>query len=1202
MRFFRLQNVALALSLLATGGVFMTQPVAAFGQATAVNGSIQGAITDPSGAAVAGAQVKIISNDTGTVKAFTTDASGLYVSGPLIPGSYTVDVVANGFSEVKSKTIVQIGVATNGNIRLKIAEGQEIIEVSTGAVQVNTEQSNVGDVLTTEQIQTLPVNGRNFLDLAQLEPGVQLQSGESFDPTKAGYSAVSFSGVSGRSTRILLDGQDISDETVGTTILNVSEGAIDQFQMNRSNGDVSGEIGSSGSVLVSTRSGSNQIHGELFGNFQDARAGFASEQGITPPFQRDHFGGSIGGPIIKDKLFLFANSERMKQASSSAISMQSIYSPIQAAYPSVPSPYKLTYSTGRMDYNGPWGVHYFTRIAYDVDAAVANYGYGYSNYANRDNTPAVAGGADFITGKFTHSIRGSYEKFHNMIADASGAGVYLAKSGIEIRDRANGLWTGPNPLAPQATYQSEKQLRYDGSWTHGQHNVRYGVSLNRILQGGFASFYGLAPRVSVAQSAYIGSSSYSDAKIGTGELMSDYDASVGVRLGNGLGYFTNQTGFGMPAGGMDDWRLGLYLADSWKVTPQLTVNAGLRYMRDTGRTDNAIDPIPCSQIATDNFLSVPCSGDSLLLDQFEDGLGKRVKQPNFDLAPQVGFAYSVDPQGKTVIHGSVGLFRENTVFNAVQFDMPFKLKSGLFNDTKTLCGGTYTLTIPGVGTVSTYDGESISAICSEPLSTSASKFIGLQKEYQTGSKEAGAAANGSYVGNTLMIPSGDAAFDPKFRTPYSVHVDFGVQRQLGNGIVVTADFVHQVTLHVQQIIDANHVGDASYMNKTAAANAVSATLTACGSDTVDEAIVACPGLHTSTKDGVTTVTGATIADFAGSGLDSGNVYLAGYPSTFYNAAADQGAAFAGKNASVGTGFVSKPAGRSAYDALQLNIRQQQTHPMRGVVSSNIEVSYSYSRFVSTGSGGSDQFFGNDALDYNQPTRYIGYGDMDHRHNIAYGGSATLKYGPRVALMGHLRSSGATSLTLDDLAGSTGQIFITDVTGDGTIGDLLQGTNPGAYGRGIHGKDLAKVINNYNTRYAGTLTPAGQAVVGAGVLTEAQMVALGGVQQTIASAPSKVYENPIFKSLDLSLSYPQKLKFISKTASIEPVIAFYNVGNFANYSRPYGTLLNSDDATTSNYVNGPYDFSVKNANRISRGSGTFDQGGPRTIEYQLKFNF
>ena len=165
------------------------------------------------------------------------------------------------------------------------------------------------------------MNGRNFLDLAQIQPGVILQSGESFDPTKAGYSAISVGGVSGRTTRILLDGQDITDETVGTTIFNVSQGAINEFQLNRSTQDVSGEVTSTGQVLVATNSGTNAFHGKAFYNFQDNRAGFAAlTGGIEAPFQRNQFGGGIGGPILKDKLFFFANAERIQAGNIAAVS------------------------------------------------------------------------------------------------------------------------------------------------------------------------------------------------------------------------------------------------------------------------------------------------------------------------------------------------------------------------------------------------------------------------------------------------------------------------------------------------------------------------------------------------------------------------------------------------------------------------------------------------------------------------------------------------------------------------------------------------------------------------------------------------------------------------------------------------------------------------------------------------------------------
>lgn len=250
---------------------------------------------------------------------------------------------------------------TSGSEKLTVGAKGETVEVNVGALQINTDQIGVSGVINREQIDSLPVNGRNILDIAQLQPGVILESGESFDPTKAGYSALSVSGVGGRTTRILLDGQDITDETVGTTIFNVPTGAVGDFQLNRSTQDVSGEVTSTGQVLISTRSGTNAFHGQLFYNFQDQAVGFAQVNGLDAPFQRNQFGGSIGGPILKDKVFFFVDVERIKQDEEDAASASALFSdpayiagdpylttPILTQYPLIPAPFRDTYTTARV--------------------------------------------------------------------------------------------------------------------------------------------------------------------------------------------------------------------------------------------------------------------------------------------------------------------------------------------------------------------------------------------------------------------------------------------------------------------------------------------------------------------------------------------------------------------------------------------------------------------------------------------------------------------------------------------------------------------------------------------------------------------------------------------------------------------------------------------------------------------------------------
>ena len=134
---------------------------------------------------------------------------------------------------------------------------------------MNTVQASVQDATTSTEIDALPINGRNFLDLAQVSPGIQVQDGGNFDPTKNGFTGISVQGRSGRSTRIEVDGVDISDETVGTTTINISEDSIQEFQVAQSTLDPATSLTSTGSVNVITRSGSNEIHGSGFYLFRN---------------------------------------------------------------------------------------------------------------------------------------------------------------------------------------------------------------------------------------------------------------------------------------------------------------------------------------------------------------------------------------------------------------------------------------------------------------------------------------------------------------------------------------------------------------------------------------------------------------------------------------------------------------------------------------------------------------------------------------------------------------------------------------------------------------------------------------------------------------------------------------------------------------------------------------------------------------------
>src|SRR5229473_306292 len=597
--------------------VALVLSVLTFAQTTISTGSIQGTVTDPSGAVVSVARISIRNHGTNQVTETTTTSAGTYTSGALIPGQYTVRIEAKGFRTVELPVIVEVNTTVAGNAKLTLGQSAEVIEVQGSTLAVNTEQSTVQGVLTSQQIENLPINGRNFLDLAQLEPGVQIQDGGTFDPTKNGFSSVSFGGRFGRTARIELDGLDISDETVGTTTMNVPLDAIEEAALQQSDLDLSTELTSSGSVSLNTKSGSNALHGDAFYYFRDQNLNAALPGDSTNYFQRNQFGGALGGPIVKDKLFFFFTGERNKQDLLDPVLPGGDFAILTGSFT---SPFRETEADARLDYQaGRYKIFY--RFVFDQNNSVLPLipntfqPFGNDNHA-RDHSVGV----DFNTGSFTHSFR-----FGN------------------------------------------HQFKYDGGKAYKNHIFRFGAGLDHLHGGGTAEFLGLAPAVG-ARSLATGvqppcaptcpfSSLTSDpANFASNPL--NYPASD-VTLGNGQGFSSEQAAFGLPAGGLGpDNRFSWYIGDAWKVKPNLTLTYGIRYVRDTGRTDSDLGPIT----PLDQFNNVDYSG-----------LGKRVPQPNTNFAPQLGFAWDKGKKGKTVIRGGIGLFYENSIWNNNLFDRPARL-------------------------------------------------------------------------------------------------------------------------------------------------------------------------------------------------------------------------------------------------------------------------------------------------------------------------------------------------------------------------------------------------------------------------------------------------------------------------------------------------------------------------------------------------
>jgi hypothetical protein len=771
--------------------------------------------------------------------------------------------------------------------------------------------------------------------------------------------------------------------------------------------------------------------------------------------------------------------------------------------------------------------------------------------------------------------------------------------------------SGSNLLAPQQTFQENSQIKYDGSKTIGKHVLRYGFGYNHIQGGGFAKFFGLAPTVNsdgaVTCGTIVNGNPVTTDCIanlfpgGTANPL-NYPASL-VFMGNGQGFASEKPAFGLPGGGLGpDNRIQFYGGDTWKIRSNLTLTYGVRYVRDTGRTDSDLGPIPCSQLDPTLAASLATGGtpcNTNILDLWGLGLGNRVRVPGHNFGPTAGIVWDPTGSGKTVIRAGAGLYYENSIFNNNLFNRPGRLAQGLFLSEAAPCaGGSATgFTLPSGSPIPAGIDPTVTSICGQPMGLVHSQLAQLQALYQSDTAAVGAATNAAFIGNTLAAGlniTGINMFAPNYQTPRSVQMNIGFEHELGKGVVWSGDYVRNVGTHTLLAIDVNHVGDVRFFNKAAAQAAIAATNAAFGCADVNCAIAA----------------GATIADYAGNGLDSGTNLCQGF--------ACPAAAFPGQNPNLGVNQMLFPAGRSLYNAFQTSLRANVRNPFAGVKALNWQVSYALSR---TDGSALDLDFVNTAIDNNHPTAFFGPNGLDRTHQFSFGGTMDIPLGLRFGAVGHVYSPLPQSMLLPGGGNfGIGGIFQTDITGDGSgdgssvypTGDPLPGTTIGSFGRKVKTGDLNSFLTNYNNSVAGGLTPAGQTLVNNGLFTVQQLQQIGADLPQVALAPQGQQGLGWLKTFDLKLSYPRKF---GENFTLEPSVSVFNAFNNANFDLPSSTIGGTLNLATSpctpgapagiNNCNGTVNSTTSvehNLNRVLPGSGVFDLGAPRVVEFGLKLSF
>ena len=315
-------------------------PCLAYGQGVGASGDITGTVTDPTGAVVPRANITAVETDRGIRHAGISDDRGQYRITGLLPSIYDVSTEIAGFTtEIQKGVVVTVGAATIVDFHLKVSTTKSTVEVSAQPPIVEVERGSQSDTVVQRYITDLPISRRDYLTFTLLMPGVsdstRLTDDQDFRVKQTPQSGLSFYGSNGRGNSVTLDGGESNDDSGGVR-LTLSQDAVQEFQINRSNfnADLGGASGAT--VNIVTKSGTNQVHGSLFGYFRtdamDAANPFSFTQASVNPFtftatgrpvkdslNREQFGGSIGFPIKKDKTFLFASFEGLRQDAQNAV-------------------------------------------------------------------------------------------------------------------------------------------------------------------------------------------------------------------------------------------------------------------------------------------------------------------------------------------------------------------------------------------------------------------------------------------------------------------------------------------------------------------------------------------------------------------------------------------------------------------------------------------------------------------------------------------------------------------------------------------------------------------------------------------------------------------------------------------------------------------------------------------------------------------
>jgi outer membrane receptor protein involved in Fe transport len=727
-----------------------------FGQATAT-GTIQGTVTDKSQAVVAGAQITAIFKATGVTRTATTNDTGSYRFDFVQAGAYQIKVAKEGFASVVQTTELLVGQAATVNATLSPGAPTTIVEVTGITPLVDMSKTSVSQDITPKEVEELPLVGRDAANLAYLVPGVK--AADSYDPTKNRYAILSINGSDGRNVNTTINGVDNKDNTVGGAVMQMPLEAVQEFQISTQRFSAENGRSQGAAINMITKSGTNDYHGSVFGFFREAALdtaqkvpnGDGTSTAQNPDYSRQFFGGSVGGPFVKNKLFGFFAIERQRESQGLAESGNAYAELVAAAgaglaaQPAsvIPRPFHEWRYNGRMD----WTIN-SKNTAY----------VSYSSQANDSLNDQSDGTMDLTEGNFTtnhlqianvtlntqispsmvNTFTAGFQYWNNLIASHVNAPLVTFPS----------AQFGTNGNVPQQSFQRKWQFKDDISKTIGKHTLKGGVDyIYNPVEGGFFEFnstlevdFTANPSVILADPVTYPQGFATPGLVGS------------MSYSNGDPYFLVKTK-----------QLGFYGQDDWKVTPRLTLNLGLRWDRDY----NALGQSDITKSRT--YQALVAISPNPVSDYYIRHLPH---DDTKDFSPRVGFAYDVTGAGKHVVRGGFGLYYGNSFQNIPLF-MEQQANPTIFQTVLSLSAPTDT--VPCSGTLGSwaYTPANVSAV--------QACLPGPQTQLSDGS-----------VGRII---------DPNYRNPVSEEFNVGYSWAVNNNSVFEAEYTHVLGLHENKTIN-----------------------------------------------------------------------------------------------------------------------------------------------------------------------------------------------------------------------------------------------------------------------------------------------------------------------------------------------------------------------------------------------------------------